>query len=65
MAYYVPGVVLGAGYMVANKTKSLSWWTCVLLDTGATDLSALLEEGVMVEEAEEEVGSLFYVEELS
>lgn len=38
---------------------------CVLLDTGATGLSALLEEGVMVEEAEEEVGSLFYVEELS
>lgn len=32
MAYYVPGVVLGAGYMVANKTKSLSWRT--LCSTG-------------------------------
>lgn len=70
MAYYVPGVVLGAGYMVANKTKSLSWWTlCSTGHRGHRPFSIAggpsAEQGAMVEEAEEEVGSLFYVGELS
>ena len=71
MAYCVSDIILGAGYMVANRTKSLSWGTlCSAGFRAHRPLSIaggpMGKQGVMVEETKEEKdGSLFSVEELN
>ena len=71
MAHCVSDIILGAGYMVANRTKSLSWGTLCSAGFRAHRSLSIAggptgKQGVMVEETEEEEdGSLFSVEELN
>ena len=71
MAHCVSDIILGAGYMVANRTKSLSCGTLCSAGFRAHRPLSIAggptgKQGVMVEETEEEEdGSLFSVEELN